>query len=250
MISQAVWTKDLVSVGSATELTRARDLYPSKTISSVHLEYADSLNAGDAVADFTQTPRISALISASGLQSDVAPPTSDKFLLFNRGVEPTPTQSVATPTDTNKQRLFLCFIPNPINASVVNGANVLNYQVSFYESANVLPANVKNSAFCFTDSSATPINCNQPTVSSGKTRIKLGFPFVTSLYSSLVVGDLEVIVDGKILPKYQAASTLDSWWRPLSGSNDSIELDSDYSTYPFSVQITQRTDGNNSEIVR
>jgi hypothetical protein len=239
-ISQAVYTKDLVNVGSAPEATRARDLYPNTAIGEVHIDYEDSLSVSDEVSDFTFPARISCLVSSSGLQATVGLPTLDQYGLYTRPTAPTPSFNAPMPLNANMERLFLCFIPNPNNITVSAQANLLSYEVSFYKSAKVISAGSRNSAFCFTDSSVTPVNCNQPTVVSSKTRVQLNFPYDASLYAGLPQGHLDVIVNGSIFPKYISGVTTDGYWKPIDSTT--IELDQDYSPYNYSVEVVLRSD--------
>lgn len=244
MVSQAVWTKDLINyAGSATELVRPRDLFPSETISVSHLEYNDSLLIDDNVTDISQQARIVVLSTSEGLQTDVTFPTSDKWAqtYYERPIAPTPIPDLGMPLNASMERLFLCFIPNPDNVSVIDSANLLDYNISIYSDVGPTLANVKDSAFCYTDSSVTPINCDQPTVFGGKTRISLGFSFDTTVHQGKTTGELNILLSGSKLPKFVTGVTTGDWWSPVTGFSNLIELSQDFSASNFSVEIERKT---------
>jgi hypothetical protein len=120
MVSQAVWTKDLVNnVGSASETTRPRDFFPATDILQINVDYFDSLASGDDVADFIDEARIVVSASNEGLQADVALPTSTDFSpIFTRPQAPAQIDNYELTDPGDTQRLFLVFFCNPDNASV------------------------------------------------------------------------------------------------------------------------------------
>lgn len=132
MISQAAFSKDFINLGSAAQKTRILDLYASENIDKIHVEYDDSLVTDDDVSDYVEVARIAVSASNEGLNSDtVTYPTSDKFSpIFKRPQAPTYIPDYNLQTNTNKQRLFLAFFPNPDNASVTTQANLLGFECS------------------------------------------------------------------------------------------------------------------------
>lgn len=78
MVSQAVWTKDLVNVGDATEKTRARDMFAGN-VNQIGIDYFDSLTAADTDGDQFNASRVVLSASNSGLVTDVTVPTSNLF---------------------------------------------------------------------------------------------------------------------------------------------------------------------------
>lgn len=139
MISQAVWTKDIVNLGDAAEETRFRDIFGAQSINFIQLEYQDSLVVADNVPDITETARISASASNEGLVSGVSFPTSDLFTtpIYTRPVAPSQVSGYDLSPNTDDERLFLVFFCNPNNASVTSTANLLQYKVSLYETETV-----------------------------------------------------------------------------------------------------------------
>lgn len=240
MISQAVWSNDLVNVGDATEQTRIRDFHPSQSIEIVHLEYKDSLDAGDEVPNYVDEATVVASGSNSGLQSDVALPTTNTFTdLFIRPQAPDKVLDYPLTSNTNTERLFLVFFCNPDNASVLTGSNVLGYECSLINFDTAPNGGVLNSAYAKTDSSVTPVNSSNPVVVSSRTRWTLGFAFNPNVGSGLTHSDIEVRIDGKIVPKQVPGSTTE-WWRPVSGSTNTIEFWDDLSSVDFDMEAVRR----------
>lgn len=133
-VSQAVWTKDFVNLGNSSEQTRLRDFFSATDVDLMHVDYLDSLTAGDTTPDYIQTARVAVAVSNEGLQTDVALPTSDNFsAIFQRPTAPNAIGDITPLTPVNRQRCFGVFFCSPTNGSVVSGANLLSYQISLYE---------------------------------------------------------------------------------------------------------------------
>jgi hypothetical protein len=242
MLSQAVWSKDWVNIGTGSpEFTRPRDFFPSTNIPSVNVDYKDSLTAADDIADEVATARVVVSISNSGAQTDTGLATSDTFAsIFTRVSAPLQNLNYSLLNNATKQRLFLCFFANPNNASVTTTANVLEYDVSVYEEAALLNGGYLQSAFCFSDSSGTAINCTNPTVVSTKTRVALSWNYVPGLNPGQTTGDLEVIVDGQVIPRYLSGSTVDAFYTETAGTTNTLDLWTDLSAYQRSIEIRRR----------
>lgn len=238
MVSEAVFTKDLVNIGSATEKTRPRDFYPNVAMTSINLAYEDSLAAGDGIADYVDAARVVASACAQGVQADITWPTSDLFSpIYTRPAAP--NQIMNYNLAASGERLFLAFFPNPNEAAVVSAANLLGYEASIYEIETLLNGGYIESAFAMSDGSGTPNNSNAPTVVSGKTRWKI-FPFAQGINGNRTTGALEILVDGRVIPRYIAGVTLDAYWKEVAGSNDTVEFWSDLSGYPLSLEARMR----------
>lgn len=240
MISQAVWTKDLVNFGSVSDETRARDQH-SGNIVQIGLDYFDSLLSGDNVPDYVEPARIMASASNSGLVSDVGVPTSDQFgFTFERQPYPAQINNFILQTNTNQQRLFLAFFCDPTNVSVTASANLIKYEVSFFQDSSQENGGVLDSAFVFSDSSATPINCSQPTVVVGKTRVALDWSYVPTVNPGTTTGTLRVFVDGLEIPRFVAGSTNDAYYKEIQDTNGAysiVEFYTDLSGVPLSIEI-------------
>jgi hypothetical protein len=211
MVSQAVWTVDLVNFGSVTELTRARDFYVNEDVNQVLVDYADSLTAGDDVADFTQTARIVMSASNQGLQAGVTFPTTNTFTtgIYTRPNAPTLIPNYALQVNADNERLFLVFFANPNNGSVTTGANLLDYIANFYEEAEAINGGVLNSAYCLSDNSSTPYNCTVST-SGGFTKVDLLFDVNPSVDSGGIGAQVAVKVNGQDVPKFVSSGVTPS----------------------------------------
>lgn len=91
-----------------------------------------------------------------------------------------------------------------------------------------------DSAFGYTDSTGTPYNLGISEV-SGKTRATLGFTFIPGTSPATPFGELQVELNGQVIPRYLAGVTQGAYYKELNGNE--IELDSDYSTYNSSLFI-------------
>lgn len=240
MVAQAVWSKDLVNVGSAVEQTRLRDFYPATAIEQINIAYLDSLIANDAIADQVSVARIVVSACNEGLQASVTTPTTDLFSpIFTRPQAPGQILNYPLIANVNQERLFLCFFPNPNEATVTTTANVLGYEVSVYTEAALQTGGYLDSAFCMTDSSGTPNNCSNPTVVATKTRVQLGFNFVPDINSGKVAGDLHVLLEGQTVPRYYVG-VVGAYWKEVIGSTDTIEFHADLSGFSLSIQVERR----------
>ena len=239
MVSQAVFIKDLINLGDATQKTRIRDFY-SEDIENIHVDYFDSLVAADEVPDYVDEARIVCSASNEGLRTDTSTyPTSDEFTAhFTRPQAPTSVNDYALSVNTNQERCFLCFFPNPDNSSVTSIANILSYGCSLIVDSGIEAGGVLNSAFCYTDGSETENNCDAPFVSGSVTHIKLHFGYNPNVGDGYTHAEIEVIHDGQPIPKYISGVTVGKYWKPTSSSE--IELWADRSGFKESVEVRKR----------
>jgi hypothetical protein len=93
-----------------------------------------------------------------------------------------------------------------------------------------------SSAYALLDATGTPINCTI-SVFGGKTRISLAFNYVIGANPGLLFGELFVVIDGKVIPRYIEGTTQQSYFKEISSSL--IELDDDYSTSPYDIFIVR-----------
>lgn len=203
MLSQAVWTQDLVNFGSATELTRARDFYPAADVNQILVDYTDSLTAGDDVGDFTQTARVVMSASNQGLQAGVTYPTTDLWTsgIYTRPNSPTLIPSYSLLANSDNERLFVVFFCNPNNGTVTAGANLLDYQANFYEESAAINGGVLASAYGTSDNSSTTYNGTIST-SGGFTRFDLNFDVSPAADPGGVGAQVSVKVNGQDVPKF------------------------------------------------
>jgi hypothetical protein len=240
MVSQALWTKDLVNYGDSSQQTRLRDFFPSTDITSIHLEYLDSLATSDSISDSVSTALIVASASNSGLQSDTGLPLTSTFAsIFTRPAAPNQILDYPLLANATKQRLFAVFFPNPSNATVVSKANILEYDISVYTKQTLNNGGYLNSAFCMSDSTGTPNNCSNPTVVSGKTRVTLSFNYVPGLNPGKPSGDLSVLVEGQIIPRFYAG-VIGAYYLEVPGTTNQIEFWANLSALSLSIQVERR----------
>lgn len=246
MLSQAVWTKDLVNLGSAAEKTRLRDLFPSVSIPAVSLYYEDSVNFGDDVPNAVDAAAIVAAACPEGLQSDSTTPDSTLYSsIFRRPQAPSQIPDyVQDSSATDKQRLFLVFFADPTNASVTTNANLLYYEASLYPEETLYVGGILSSAYGMTNggSGASQNNLTVTTALDGATtvtEITLGFNYVPGLNSGRPDGDLEVIIDGLAIPRFYTG-VQGTYYREVSGSTTKIWLSDNFTALPYSIQIRRR----------
>lgn len=207
MVSQAVWTGDLVQQGDPEEVvgTRARDVYPGEDIYSILIDYKDSLVDGDDVPNFTGEANV--VVSAC-TYSDVDDPTlpdeSAFSSIFER--EPLPTRiekydNLKTIGNNPNERLFLVFFANPNNVNVVSQCNFIGYDVNFYEDDETINGGVLDSAYGWSDNSTTTQNGTISTVSS-QTRIDVNFDINPAVGAGTVASQVSVKVNGQDVPRF------------------------------------------------
>jgi hypothetical protein len=107
-----------------------------------------------------------------------------------------------------------------------------------YEPYSTVPVGNLQTAFAMSDGSGIEINCTTPYVSGGKTRLDLSFPYTLNVNPNTTGGQLEVIVDGLVFPRYMLGVTLDGYYKEID--TNTIELNNDYSTTPVSLEVRIR----------
>lgn len=243
MVSQAVWTKDLVNLGDAAQQTRARD-FLSGNITQIAIDYLDSLTAGDDIADQASAARVAVSASNEGLLADTAVPVSNEFSpIYQRPAGLNTITDYVLSTNADQERLHLVFFASPTNGSVTAECNLLRYDVSFYDEAYLDNGGALNSAFCMSNGSGTEINCSAPTVLGGKTRVQLDWSYVAGVNSGTTRGQLQIFVDGQEIPRFVSGATLDAHYteiiNPVTQVYDIVEFWTDLSASPLSVEIIQ-----------
>lgn len=240
MVSQAVWTVDLVGFGTAAEGNRLRDFYPLKPVERITSLYFDSVSADDTVPDFNTAPKVVMSASNYGLQSETAYPTCDSFAaVFTRPAATAQLTDYNLLAPANRQRLFLVFFPNPDEATVTTSANLIGYEASLYP-VDVLPLSggFLSSAFCMTDGTGTPYGCTVATI-SGLTTLTLNWTFIPGTNAGQPDGDIEVIVEGMIIPRwYDGVSG--AYWKEVGTSNNQVQLWMNLSGYNYSAHVRRR----------
>jgi hypothetical protein len=149
-------------------------------------------------------------------------------------------ETLATGGTSVSQRLFLVFFPNPNNNDVTNTANLIKHRTSFYYNPSASNGGTLDSAYCMSDGSGIPVNCTNPVLEGGVTRVNLDFNYVPGINPGTPAGDLEVMVDGKFLPRYMAGVTTDGYYKEVLGDNTAIDFWVDLSPLPLSIDIRRR----------
>jgi hypothetical protein len=108
-----------------------------------------------------------------------------------------------------------------------------------YDPASAIPLGYLNVAFAMSDGSGIPINCTNPTIVGGATQLVLTFPYTTNVNPGTTGGDLEVVLDGQILPRYVAGSVLDSAYF-TEVNTTTIQLDQNYSGTPITIEVLRK----------
>lgn len=241
MVSQAVWTKDIVNLGDATQKTRPRDFF-SGDISTLNINYDDSLITADAVPDFVDEARVVISAATDGVVSDVGVPISNLFnKIFTRPQAPNQIDNYELNTAAlNDERLFLVYFCNPANASITTQANVIKSEVSFYAESVVENGGVLKTAYCMSDGSGTPNNCTNPTVVLSKTQIELDWSYAPNANSGDTKGQLQIFVDGQEIPRFVTGVTVDAYFKEIAGTGGvwrAIEFHTDLSGVAVSIEI-------------
>lgn len=208
MVSQAVWTKNLLTIGDVVEETRFLDVFGIREIDQIHISYRDSLLAGDLTADLQKEARSVASASNSGLSTDVPIPLSDTFgSLFVRPNFPDQIDNYGLLDNTNKERLFLVFFCNPDNSLITNGANLLEHKTSFYRFSEAKLGGFEDSGFIISDGTGGNGIASVATVfdidlAINVTEVTLDFNYVPGVNSGKPDGELDVIAEGLIIPRF------------------------------------------------
>jgi hypothetical protein len=242
MVSQAVWTKDIVNnAGDAAETTRPRDFFPNTAIQQVNVDYFDSLAAADDTPDYIDEARVVVAVSQEGVQADTNLPLSNEFSpIYTRAQAPGDVSNYVLNTLPDEERLFLVFFCNPANVSVTSGANLLKYMVSFYEQEILVNGGVLEYAFAMSQASGTPINCSNIALESGVSTLTLDWAYVPDVNTGTGAGDLTVIVNGQFIPRRVVGSTQDAYYTEEPGNNRKIRFWADLSVTDVSIEVTRR----------
>jgi len=184
------------------------DLFGIREIDQIHISYRDSLLVGDLVADLQKEARSVASASNGGLSTDVSFPTSDTFASpFIRPNFPDQIDNYGLLDNVNKERLFLVFFCNPDNSLITNGANLLEHKTSFYRLAEAKLGGFEASGFIISDGTGGNEIASVATVFDSDlginvTEVTLNFNFVPGVNAGKPDGELDVIVEGLMVPRF------------------------------------------------
>ena len=115
--------------------------------------------------------------------------------------------------------------------------NLLEYR-AYMQKSPIVASGTLNQAYARLDGSITPQFCTTSVV-SGKTRVTLSWQYSTGVNSTSTYGAIDVYINGQFVPR-QVGTYLPSGAFYKEISSTVIELDTDYSTTPYAIQIIQR----------
>lgn len=108
-----------------------------------------------------------------------------------------------------------------------------------YEPYTTVPIGNLQTAFAMSDGSGIEINCDPPYVVSGKTRLDFHFSYTMGVNPNTTGGQLEVIVDGLVLPRFvSGAITTGAYYTEVS--SNTIEFSDDYTSPAISLEVRIR----------
>lgn len=136
-------------------------------------------------------------------------------------------------------------------ASAIGETGVMNYftqiwsdlpggvaGVPVYSAVTTIPIGYLDSAYVQSDGSAIANNCSQPTVVGGKTQVVLGFFYTVGVNAGSTAGDLEVIVDGEVLPRFLAGVTTTAYYTEIN--NNTIQMWTDITSPAISIEVRRK----------
>lgn len=241
MVSQALYTKDLVNVaGNASQQVRVRDFFPDARIGVCHVEYIDSRAADDAFGDFSEEANVVVAASNQGGRLDVSFPLASSFAPpFVRSQLPDQELDypliLEEPDVDDCERLFLVFFPNPNNASVTSLANALEFECSLIEKETFAASGIRDTAFAMSVT-GTPNNSQAPDNSGTYTVWEVDFDSNLRANPSGTQGETLFFVDGYLLPRRKDGVTMDAYWEPVAGSNRAIMLNANIGSTNLSME--------------
>jgi hypothetical protein len=107
------------------------------------------------------------------------------------------------------------------------------------EEADQIPLGYIDSAFCMSDGSGTEQNCTVG-MASGQSYVDVAYTFVPAVNPGKTTGDLDVIVDGLVIPRRVVGVTLDSWYEEDLLITGRIKLWTDISGSPISIEVRRK----------
>jgi hypothetical protein len=216
LVSQAVYTVDLNNyAGTGQEVSALI----TSTISSILIDYGDS-------GFGTSTPTVAYTASSDGTNFSNATVRPDLVTDVN--------DTLSLPTSSTS--LYLRFFANESSGS---GTVTFNYYRVFFhaESPQDTTGGILNQAYTLLNGAGSQINCSPPTVVGGKSQIQLlNFTYVPGLNPGDTNGQLEIFINGQKIPRFvNGTTTPDAYYTEVSSSV--IQLDSDYSSYAYAIDI-------------
>lgn len=224
-VSQVVSSKELY--GSAFDGASISDAFNNSEFSEFLIDYQDSTTS-------IYTPNIVPVIGYSVSQ--------DNTSWLDAGVRPTlQTDQIQSGTFANPGTALYVMLFS--NVSVGSGSvNLLEYR-AYMQKSPIVTTGTLNQAYARFDGSITPQHCALSTV-SGKTRVTLDWTYSNGVNNPDTYGAIDVYINGQFIPR-QVGSYLTTGAFYKEISNTVIELDTDYATTPYAIQIVQRQSPSN-----
>jgi hypothetical protein len=224
-ISQAVYTKDIYNF--AVDGAAISAAFGASTFSDVLVDYKDNSTANSNIFTPNTTPVIGFVASNDntnfttvGVRNTNETDTENSTSLLSAGTS-----------------LYLRFFANQTSGSGIS--NLIMYKAFMQKTTSGTSGGIANSAYAFTNSVGTPINCTVGS-SGGKTSLQLTWQYAVGVYAGTTASAIEVWVNGQKIPRFvNSTLTPDASFTELSST--SILLDRDYSKYNLSVEVFQRT---------
>jgi hypothetical protein len=222
-VSQAVHTADINAytgdgVATSAEITTSID--------QVLVDYEDTSVVGGVIPAYGATANVGYSLSVDGaLFSPV----------YTRPTLLTDTVNAVgfTTAGTNLYARFFAY-----KTSGSGTVNLLGFKLRFHPSTVLQNGNLLNQAYALLDGSATPINCTLSQV-AGKTRVTLAWVYTNGVNTGNTNGQLDVALNGQKIPRFVNTSlTPDAYYKEISPTV--IELDGDYSTFPYPIEVVKR----------
>ena len=246
VVSQTVWTKNLVSIGDPSENNKISDLYPSTNIQLLHVDYDDSRSDNDPIADAKDVAAIMVSASNSGTAASTIPGASSTFTVpFARPQAPGQVSDYPLSANGSQLACFLVFFCNPALAATITSMNLLEYECSLIPSLPVYNGSFINSAFARSGGGGSPttsVNTISLVSNGSYTEWKFNWNYVQNLHAGTTYGDIEVQVDGKVVPRYVSGLTTSGTYY-IEIDTNTIRFSSDLSGLDVALQATRINGG-------
>lgn len=187
------------------------------------IDYEDSITTIFNPNSLSYTPKVSYSVSQDGTTWS---PIATRPAAQTGQIQ---SQTFAAPGTGLIVRLFA-------NTTGSGTVNLLEYRAYMQKVPTVAPGNT-NQAYARLDGSITPQSCSVSVV-GGKTRITLSWSYTNGLNGNKTYSNLQVFVNGQLIPR-NVSSYLTSGAFYTEVSSSIIDLDTDYSTTPYAIQIIQ-----------
>ena len=107
-----------------------------------------------------------------------------------------------------------------------------------YSALTTIPIGYLNASYVQSDGSAIANNCSQPTIVGGVTQLVLNYVYTMGVNAGETAGDLEVIVDGQVIPRYLAGVTTTAYYVEIN--NTTIQFWANLTTPAISLEVRRK----------